>query len=389
MNEGGTRSSKTYSIAQVIALRAVAETEPCVYTICRKYFPQLKATAMRDFFSILKEWGWYSERFHNKSDHIYRLRNTEIEFISLDEPQKIRGRKRKVLWINESNEIELEDFRQLILRTTGQIYMDYNPSDEFHWIYDEVLVREDCELIHSTFKDNVFLDPETIKEIERLENTDANYWKIYGLGLRGTSENKIYTHWQVVEGMPEGGEDIYALDFGYNNPTCLTRVKIKDDDIYAREKIYKRFLTNGELILLMKGKSRLEEDEKIQWEKLDLDNKMTLEERKRARMHDMESLIYCDNAEPQRIKELEDAGFNVEGASKDVLRGIDELKKRKFFITKDSVNGIKEARSYSWKTGKDGKKIDDPVKHNDHFMDAVRYAVYTYFTSGQVSAEWL
>ncbi|MDD5068077.1 MAG: PBSX family phage terminase large subunit [Candidatus Pacebacteria bacterium] len=361
VNEGGTRSSKTYSIAQVLAIKAIAETEPCVYTICRKYFPQLKATAMRDFFTILKEWEWYSEKKHNKSDHIYKLNNTEIEFISLDEPQKIRGRKRKVLWINEANEIEYEDYRQLLLRTTGQIYMDYNPSDEFHWIYDHVLTREDCELIHSTYKDNVFLDETTVQEIERLQTTDENYWKIYGLGLRGTSENKIYTHWQYCDDVPreEGVEKIFGLDFGFNRETCLAEVRIKDDDIYARERLYKKFMTNSDLIKWLTKKKMFN------------------------------VIIYADSAEPQRIKELQNAGFMVEAADKDVLMGIDALKRRKFYITKDSANGAKEARSYSWKVGKDGKRIDEPIKHNDHFLDAVRYAVYTYFNSGVPGADFL
>ena len=314
---------------------------------------------MKDFFTILKEWGWYDESNHNKSDNIYKLRNTEIEFISLDEPQKIRGRKRKVLWANEANELEYEDWRQLIMRTTGDIYLDYNPSDEFSWIYDHVLTREDCELIKSTYLDNPFLEEMIVDEIERLKGTDENYWKIYGLGERGVSSSKIYSHWQLCDDIPEGSERIFGLDFGYNNQTCLAEVGIKDDNIYARERLYRSFMTNGDL---------------IEW----------------LKKHKMrEKIIYADSAEPDRIQEIEDAGFFIEKADKAVLRGIDEIKKRKFFITKDSVNGIKEAKNYSWKTGKDGKKIDEPVKHNDHFMDAVRYAVHTYSNANDVGASWL
>ncbi len=359
VNEGGSRSSKTYSIAQLIAIMASNEKRGEVYTICRKTLPSLKATAMRDFFSIIKDWNWYDEKFYNKSDKIYTLRNTEIEFISLDDPQKIRGRKRKVLWVNEANELEYEDFQQLLMRTTGQILLDYNPSDEFHWIYDNVLTRDDCELIHSTYRDNVFLDPIVKAELERLKNTDENYWRIYGLGLRGVSENKIYTHFKHCEDLPKDTERIYGLDFGFNNETCLAEVAIKDDDIYARERLYRKFMTNSDLIEWLKSKKMF--------------NKM----------------IYADSAEPQRIKELEDAGFTICPADKDVLMGIDALKRRGLYITKDSINGIKEARSYSWKVGKDGKKIDEPVKHNDHFLDAVRYAVYTYFNSSGVAFDWL
>jgi phage terminase large subunit len=358
-NEGGTRSSKTYSIAQLIAILAAAEKEPTVYAICRKTFPALKATAMRDFFSIIKGWGWYSEANHNKSDHIYKLNNTDIEFFSLDEPEKVRGRKRKILWVNEANELEYEDWRQLLLRTSGDIYMDYNPSDEFSWIYDHVLTRPDCDLIKSTYLDNPFLEETIIGEIERLKGTDENYWKIYGLGLRGVSTAKIYSHWQLCDDFPKGCERIFGLDFGFNNQTALVEVGIKDDNIYARERLYKSGMTNGDLIEWLK-KHRMQE-----------------------------KIIYADSAEPQRIKEIEDAGFVIEAADKDVLMGIDSIKRRKFYITKDSVNGLKEAKSYSWKTGKDGKRIDEPVKHNDHFMDATRYAVYTYFNAAGVGAEWL
>ena len=358
-NEGGTRSSKTYSIAQLIALLAAAEPKPEVYAICRKTFPALKATAMRDFFTIIKSWGWYNENNHNKSDHIYKLNNTEIEFFSLDEPEKVRGRKRKILWSNEANELTYEDWRQLLFRTSGDVYIDYNPSDEFSWIYDHVLTRTDCELIKSTYKDNPFLEETIINEIERLKGTDENYWKIYGLGLRGVSASKIYSHWQLCQDLPKDAERIFGLDFGFNNQTCLAEVRIKDNDIYARERLYKSFMTNSDLIEWLKAH------------------------------HMQDKIIYADSAEPDRIKEIEDAGFIIEPANKAVLMGIDSIKTRKFFITNDSVNGQKEAKSYSWKTGKDGRRLDEPVKHNDHFMDAVRYAVYTYFNSCDVGAEWL
>jgi len=314
---------------------------------------------MRDFFNIIKAWGWYRENNHNKSDHIYRLNNTEIEFFSLDEPEKVRGRKRKILWVNEANELDYEDWRQLLFRTSGDIYLDYNPSDEFSWIYDNVLTRDDCELIRSTYLDNPFLEETIVEEIERLKGTDDNYWKIYGLGLRGVSAAKIYSHWTLCDDIPQGSERIFGLDFGFNNPTCLVEVGIKDDNIYARERLYKSGMTNGDLIKWLKKK------------------------------HMEDKIIFADSAEPDRIKEIEEAGFTIYPADKAVLMGIDSIKKRKFNITNDSVNGQKEAKSYSWKVGRDGKRIDEPVKHNDHFMDAVRYAVYSYFNSFGVGAGWL
>lgn len=344
----------------------------------------MKATAYRDVIDILKTYGWYREENHNKTEHTYRIGGSEIEFISIDEPQKIRGRKRKNLWINEANELSYEDFRQLILRTTGQIFADFNPSDEYHWIYDHVMTRDDCEIIMSTYKDNPFLDEVTIKEIERLKDTDSNYWKIYGLGERGISVNKIYSHWKYCEVLPEGGETIYGLDFGFNKPSALMKVKIKDDDVFAQEKLYESFLTNADLIKKLKGWDRCSKVEQAEWIRMG---------KNRNDLPDLgisyDSPIYADSAEPQRIEEILREGFNIMSSNKEVNLGIDAIKRRKFSITKESVNALKEAKSYAWKTNKDGKLTDEPVKVNDHAMDAIRYAVHTYTGTPDQSVEFL
>ena len=124
VNQGGTRSSKTYSLAQLIILRALQE-QGKVYTICRKTLPALKGTAYRDFFNILEEHNLYNPNNHNKSELTYKLNKNEIEFISVDMPQKIRGRKRNILWLNEANEFSFENWVQLSLRTTENIYLAY------------------------------------------------------------------------------------------------------------------------------------------------------------------------------------------------------------------------------------------------------------------------
>ena len=354
VNEGSTRSSKTYSLCQLFLLFLMDEKN-AVLTVCRKTLPSLKATAYKDFIDILKENKIYSEKNHNKTDCTYRMFGNEIEFISIDQPQKIRGRKRKHLWINEANELNSEDFKQLILRTTGRIYMDYNPSDMFSWIYDDVLTRDDCAVIHSTYHDNPFLDEETVKEIERLKGKDLNYWRIYGLGLRGISMLSIFNHWQYCDSLPSGGVRIFGLDFGFNHPTALTEVVLNDDDIYTRERVYKSGMTTPDLIK-------------------ELDILVTQE------VLTKNDYIYGDPEDPKAIEEIKRAGYNIKPAIKgqgSVKAGIDQIKRRKFFITKDSVNGIKEVKSYMWKE-KDGKALDEPVKVNDDFLDAVRMAVYSH-----------
>ncbi len=315
---------------------------------------------MKDFFEIMKSQGVYREANHNKSEHIYKYRGNEIEFISVDQEQKIRGRKRQYLWMNEANEFKYNDFRQLVMRTERQIFMDYNPSDEYHWIYDNVLTRNDAEKIHSTYLDNKHLNPEIIKEIERLRGMDQNYWRIYGLGLRGASEAKIYTHWQLCDALPENPDEIvYGLDFGFNNPTALVKIAAKDKNFYWQEKLYQSFLTNTQLI-----------------EKL-------------GTFEIGNAIIYADSAEPARIAEIKRAGFNIKPAKKEVKERIDFIKSHEFHITKDSVNVQKEAKSYSWKL-KDEKPTDEPVKDNDHLMDAGGYAIYTRFGHRiKTKLEWI
>ena len=351
VNQGGRGSSKTWSIAQLLLNLAFTQNN-LIITVCRKTLPALRATAMKDMLDIMKGWGFYRDELFNKSELIYRIpsRNNEIEFISVDEPKKIRGRKRHYLWLNEVLEFTYEDFRQLNLRTERQIFMDYNPSDEYHWIYDKILTRKDCKFIQSTYVDNWFLDKTVVKEIERLSEVDKNYWKIYGLGERATSEGKIYTHWRFCDEVPKNPESIvYGLDFGYNNQTALIKVYIKDRDVYWEEKLYQSFLKNFQLIEKLKelGITPYEE-------------------------------IYPDPSESAFIAEIKDAGFNIKEANKDVRKGIDTVQSHKLYITKSSVNAHKEIKSYRWKT-KDEKVLDEPVKVNDHLMDAGRYATHNYF----------
>lgn len=355
LNVGSSRSSKTYSLLQYLIIKAIQE--PGYYSVVRKTLPALKSSAYRDFLEILKENQIYNPARHNKSDLSYSIGQSNIEFFSIDQWDKVKGRKRKDLFINEANELSYDDFVQLSLRTTGRIYIDLNPShDQYHWIETKIKTRNDVEIIHSTYKDNSFLDQITIHEIERLRNTDQNLWRIYGLGEMGILENLVYNHWQLVDELPDG-EKVMGLDFGYNDPTALTEVVFKDDDIYVNELIYERRLTNQDLIRKM--------------------NEMNICEN---------TLIYADSEDPSRIRELQQSGFNVVGADKgkgSVRKGIDDIKARGFYVTKDSANLQKELRSYKWRE-KDGEPTEEPVKFNDHLADSCRYAVHSHLNTAFV-----
>jgi len=338
LNVGSSRSSKTYSLCQMLITKALAEPLPEVYTISRKTLPALKASAYRDFLEILQNADIYNPENHNKSDLTYQLNNTLVEFISVDQFDKVKGRKRKVLYMNEANEFSYQDYTQLALRTTGQIFMDLNPSHaQEHWIEEKIKVRDDCRVIHSTYKNNPFLDQQTIFEIERLEHTDPNLWRIYGLGEMGIAEARIFTHFKLCDSLPEVyNQRVYGLDFGFNHPTALIEVREVDDVYYCKEIIYEKGLLNSDLITRL-GELGISSGD----------------------------IIYCDHSRADHIQEIKNAGFNAQKANKAVEKGIDTVKSKEVFLTKDSTNCIKESGSYSYKTTTDGKVLEEPVKIND------------------------
>ena len=356
-NEGSARSSKTISIAQKYILK-FQQTTGKILTIARKTGPSLVSSVMRDFFDQLKLMGLYSSENHNKSEKTYVLHGNIVEFISMDDPQKKRGAKRNYLWLNEGNELIYEDFIQLNMRTTEEVTLDYNPSAEYHWIYDKVIPRLNkdgspaCTFIHSTYKDNPFLEQSLVNEIEALKDSDPEYWKIYGLGERAKSTTTIYSNWDIVPSLPDSFDElVYGVDFGFNNPSVLLEIRIKDRDVYIREKIYATKLTNSDFI---RGMQEVIPAEYRRY------------------------FIKADSAEPDRIQEIAEAGFNVLAAQKgpnSIKDGIDRLKRIKLHVTADSVNTIKEIKGYKWKIDRDGHVLDETVKFMDHSMDAMRYAL--------------
>jgi phage terminase large subunit len=352
VNQGSSRSGKTYSILQLLIFVKAYEETDNVFTICRKTLTALKATAMRDFFDILKSNEMYSESNHNKSENLYRLNGNLFEFVGLDQPQKKRGAKRDYLFINEANELTLEDWVQLSIRTTKQIYLDYNPSMEEHWIYEFVLPREDCTFIKSTYKDNeAFLDPEQVKEIENLIRIDINYWKIYGLGEMAQVRGSIYSNWQIVEQFPVDCTMVfYGLDFGYtNDPTAFVKIGMKEGELFLQELIYETNLTNQEI-----GERFFE-----------LGIKRTDE-------------IFADSAEPKSIYEIYKMGFNIKPTIKgpdSILNGIDIVKRYRLNVTQNSTNLQRELKHYKWREDLNGKSMNIPIDKFNDLCDATRYGI--------------
>ena len=342
INEGGSRSSKTYSLCQLVIIYCLQNNHKVV-SVIRKTFPALRATVLRDFIEILKELNIYSVEDHNKSEHIYTFPNGSIvEFFSVDDEQKIRGRKRDIAWCNEANELYFDDFTQLNMRTESKLIFDYNPSESTSWLYE--LPQDESIMIKSTYKDNPFLPQSIRTQIEDLKRTDEALYQIYALGEKAISKSNIYSQWSFVAHRPARFvKYVYGLDFGYNHPTALMRVYYCDKDVYIEPVIYESYLTTTMLI-----------------EKLgSLGIEQTVS-------------ILADYSRPEIIQEMNIAGYDVINANKVVKKGIDNLKTFGV-ICQDDKALRREYENYKWK--KVGDFItDEPVKLFDDAMDAIRYA---------------
>lgn len=384
VHEGSSGSSKTISLAQAHLIWSFQEYGK-TFSIVRNTLPALKRSALRDFKMVLNLAGMYDQFTENKTHLTFtnKVTDTVIEFFALDDEQKARGPRRDRLWLNEANEMTVEGFRQLAMRTRDQICMDYNPSMLSSWIYDEVLTRPDCQHIHSTYKVNSFLTPENTREIEAMvpvysdggeELTDWNltytgdgillrgdpyWWSVYGLGVRGAPSEAIFPFVYASDGLPE--EDrVYGLDFGYNNAMVLVEVARKEADmmteIHIDEHIHESYLTIDDLIIKM--------------EALGINK---------------DQCIYADGSRPEAIEEIKRAGYWIQGADKSkgsVYSGINFVKSHKLCFTGRSTPGKLQHQDYRWIKKPDGTILDEPVKMNDDSCDAVRYAAFTHWGKG-------
>jgi phage terminase large subunit len=355
-NEGGTRSSKTYSVNQVIYNLAVEDKESTINSIVSETMPHLRKGAMRDFLMFLKSNNLYSERNHNKSDNIFTVNKSIIEFFSIDTPDKVHGPERDRIFINELQYIDYDTFFHLAQRTRKQIFADWNPISEF-WIYPEYInnsqYKDDITLIHSTIKDNPFEVEEIKKDIYRRAERDPNYKRIYLEGLIGQPEGVIYPNWSYGE-FDNSLQYGFGLDFGFHpDPDAMVKIAIDQHNrkIYAKECFYLNDLQISDL---------------------------RKEVKLYARPHE---LIIADSADPRMISELKSGGdtrFNIKGIEKhegSVLEGIRLVQDYDIITDKESINLVKELRNHTW----NDKKAGIPNKGFNHLLSGIRY--YTQATT--------
>lgn len=355
--QGSSRSSKTYNT--LIWLVVYCLTYPYTrLSIVRATLPALKGSVYVDFKEILLRLGVWDDRAMNKSDMIYTFSNGSwVEFFSTDNEQKLRGRKRDILFVNEANELSFIEWQQLKMRTTKYTILDYNPSfSDEHWICS---VNADHRTYHfiSTYKDNPFLEQSIIEEIESLQHKNQSLWQVYGLGMQAVVEGLIFRDVEYVDDIPPQVRKRWrGMDFGFtNDPTAIVTVGVDGDNLYIDEVAYATQMLSGDIIRTLKA-----QDEPLE--------------------------VIAESADPRLIQEIYRAGINIHPVKKfqgSVDAGIQKMLQYKLHITKRSANIIKEQKNYTYRQDKEGKWLNEPIDAYNHAMDAVRYVVMQKLLGGE------
>lgn len=343
---GGTSASKTISILLWIIQRALQQQNELI-SIVSESFPHLKRGVIRDFINIMEEHHYFKDADWNKTDFTYTFpTGTKVEFFSADQPGKVRGPRRDILFINEANNINYETYTQLEIRTKKIIWLDWNPVQEFWW-YTEIMGKQDADFLTLTYRDNEALDKGIIDAIEARRG-NKNWWLVYGEGQLGMTEGVIYPHFKPIEEVPPEARLVrYGLDFGYtNDPTAIVAIYQWNGAYIWDEILYRKGLSNKDISDVL----------------INLDK----------------ALVVADSSEPKSIAEMVSYGLTVVGSQKgqgSVNQGIQYVQDQTIFVTKRSTNIWHEQRNYLWLTDKEGKIINEPSPFLNHLMDAGRYGM--------------
>jgi len=347
--QGGTSASKTISILQVLIHSSQTDTTPKITSIVSESLPHLRKGAMRDFLNIMQSHNYFDDNRWNKTDSIYTFESGSIiEFFGADQPAKVRGPRRDRLYMNECNNMAFETFEQLEVRTRDEIYLDWNPTNEF-WFYTDVLgKRDDVDHIILTYKDNEALEESIVKSIEQRKDR-KDWWQVFGLGLLGELEGKIYRDWAIIDEVPHDARlERFGIDFGYtNDPTAIVAIYRHGDGLIFDEVLFQKGMQNSQIAAVIQNQ-------------------------------EVNVLCVADAAEPKSIDDIAQYGIAIIPCTKgkdSVKRGIDLVQDQRCSVTKRSVNIIKEYRNYMWEVDKDGKVLNVPEAGYDHSMDAIRYGV--------------
>lgn len=347
--QGGTSAGKTFGILPILIDKAT-KTEGLEISVVAENIPHLRRGALKDFLKIMKWTGRYFDERFNKSLLRYEFANgSVIEFFSADDSSKLRGARRDILYINECNNVTFESYNELAIRTKREVYLDFNPANEF-WVHKELKDEPDADFIILTYKDNEALDESIVEQIER--NRDkaatsaywANWWRVYGLGEVGSLEGVVFNNWKEIDSIPKEARLLgLGLDFGYtNDPTAIVEIYQYNGQRIVNELVYRTGMVNSDISNLLPNSV----------------------------------VVYADSAEPKSIEEIRRTGKTIKGVTKgkdSINYGIDVMQRQDYLITKSSTNLIKELRNYCWDTDKTGERLRKPIDGYNHAIDALRY----------------
>lgn len=346
---GGTSAGKTFGILPIL-IDLAARTPKLEISVVSESIPHLRKGALKDFLKIMKATNRYIDANYNRTFLTYTFSNgAYIEFFSADQEDKVRGPRRNILYINECNNVNFDTYHQLAIRTSHEIWLDFNPSNEF-WAYTELRDDDDVEWLTLTYKDNEALPESIVKEIEKAKekaktsNYWENWWKVYGLGQLGSLEGVIFNNYSIIDNLPTEAKKVGSgLDFGYtNDPTALIDVYEWNGKRILDEVCYQTQLLNGDI----------------------------------AKMCTKDVIVYADSAEPKSIEEIRRQGVMIKGVTKgkdSISFGIQIMQQQEYLITSRSTNVIKEFRQYCWDVDKTGNKLNKPIDKFNHAIDAIRY----------------
>lgn len=351
--QGSSRSSKTYNIVLFLCLHLLEHPNTRL-SVVRKTLPAIRGSVLYDFKDILVRLGIWADANFNKSEMIYTFPNGSfVEFFSTDQEQKLRGRKRDILFVNEANELSFVEWQQLAMRTSQFKILDYNPSfSEEHWI---MKLNEESGVYHfiTTYRDNPFLEQTIIDEIESLQTKSPTLWQIYGLGKRAIVEGIVFPRIEQVAEFPDWCKsEFIGIDFGYtNDPTAIVKVgyAINADDeecLFIDEICYRTRMTTGDICDALRPYRNM--------------------------------TIDAESADPRLIDEIHKSGariYPVKKGTGSIEAGIARMQTFRIFVTARSLNVLKEFRNYTYAQDKDGRWLNIPIDAYNHAIDAVRYVV--------------
>jgi len=346
---GGTSAGKTYSILPILIDKAIKEPFLEI-SVVGESIPNLRRGALKDFIKIMQSTNRWVDVHYSRTLLKYTFANGSfIEFFGADQPDKLRGPRRHILYINECNNVNFETYQQLAIRTSDSVWLDFNPTHEF-WVHTELENDDDVDYLKLTYLDNEALSYSIIKEIEKAKEKAktskywANWWKVYGLGELGSLEGVIFNNWKLIDSIPDEARLIgIGMDFGYtNDPTAIIEVYTYNNKRILNEITYRTGLLNQDI----------------------------------ARILPNHVMIYADSAEPKSIEEIRRTGKQIKGVTKgkdSIMFGISTMQSQEYLVTKQSTNVINELRYYCWDTDKNGKKLNRPIDMWNHAIDAIRY----------------